>query len=68
MPCDSFLQVTSDLFFGGQYGYDILSLDIQRGRDHGLPSYTAYRTLCGLDPVNGFEDLLDVMSLQVSMK
>lgn len=60
--------MTGDLFFGGNYGYDILSLDIQRGRDHGLPGYTAYRSLCGLRDVQGFEDLLDVMSIQVSLK
>lgn len=39
-------------------------MDIQRGRDHGLPSYTAYRNLCGLEPVNTFEDLLNFMPMQ----
>lgn len=52
------------MFFNGKYGYDALSLDIQRGRDHGLPGYTVYRNLCGLEQVNTFEDLLNFMPMQ----
>lgn len=58
-------QITTHLFSNGVYGYDIFSLDIQRGRDHGLPSYAAYRGLCGLSEVNEFADFLDVMSVEV---
>jgi len=40
-------------------GFDLLSYDIQRGRDVGLPPYTKLRSLCGLPQVNTFDDLSD---------
>jgi len=36
---------------------DLFSVDIQRGRDHGLPSYNAVRAALGLQPLTNFEQL-----------
>lgn len=39
------------------YGMDIISTDIQRGRDHGIPSFVQIRRACKLTPeINSFDD------------
>ncbi|XP_011866914.1 PREDICTED: uncharacterized protein LOC105561494 isoform X2 [Vollenhovia emeryi] len=74
-PCqrrDEFMseEVTNHLFQtpGFAFGMDLASINIQRGRDHGLPPYVRWREPCALSPIKTFEDLDRVMSRSVSRK
>lgn len=42
-------------------GLDLVSLNVQRGRDHGLPGYTKWRQHCGLEKPQEFDDLKEFM-------
>lgn len=41
----------------GAGGFDLVSLNIQRGRDHGLPDFNSVREAYGLDPLTDFTEL-----------
>ncbi|GAB6020397.1 hypothetical protein CHUAL_003100 [Chamberlinius hualienensis] len=40
------------------FGNDLASLNIQRGRDHGLPPWTAFRSACGLPVPQNFDQII----------
>lgn len=45
------------LFTDGNIGMDLIALNTQRGRDHGLPGYTQYRKICNVGDATTFDDL-----------
>ncbi|XP_071832888.1 peroxidasin homolog pxn-2-like isoform X2 [Apostichopus japonicus] len=45
----------------GKGGIDLIALNIQRSRDHGLPAYPAYRRHCNLTVPDSWDDLDDIM-------
>ncbi|GBM16293.1 Peroxidasin [Araneus ventricosus] len=50
------------------YGHDLAAVGIQRGRDHGLPSYNKWRSVCGLSQMKSWDDLKSVMNVERAEK
>ncbi|MCC9642852.1 dockerin type I domain-containing protein [Rhodopirellula sp. JC740] len=48
----------------GAGGMDLVAMNIQRGRDHGLSDYNATREAYGLPPVSTFADITGDVTLQ----
>ena len=43
------------------FGMDLAAINMQRGREHGLPGYNEFRELCGLPRITDFIQLNDIM-------
>ncbi|XP_015365016.1 PREDICTED: uncharacterized protein LOC107162575 [Diuraphis noxia] len=56
-------EVTNNLIKkpGKGFGFDLVSFNIQRGRDFGLPGYMEFRRHCGLTVANRFEEMAGFM-------
>lgn len=52
----------------GKGGLDLASVNIQRGRDHGLPSFNKVREAYGLGPVTEFSELNDDPKVVAALK
>ncbi|KAI9553142.1 hypothetical protein GHT06_021035 [Daphnia sinensis] len=39
-------------------GGDLVAIAIQRGREHGIPSYNEFREFCGMPKVQSFDELI----------
>nr|UCR61005.1 peroxidase [Aphelinus asychis] len=69
MDLHQVVDITNELYkANGAMNLDQISLDIQRGRDHGLPGYNDYRKHCGLRAAKSFDDFLDYVPVEMVKK
>lgn len=52
----------------GSGGFDLVSLNIQRGRDHGLADYNQTRIDLGLEPVSSFDQITSNPELAAALQ
>jgi len=52
----------------GAGGFDLTTLNMQRGRDHGLADYNTVRIDLGLAPVSGFADISSDPAVQARLE
>ena len=59
-------EVTEHLFEepGKDFGLDLASLNLQRAREHGVPSYNRFRESCGLMPLLTWQEMYGTFNNQ----
>ena len=48
-------ETTDDL--GRPFHFDLVSINLQRGRDHGIPGYNTFRAFCNLTVIKTWNDM-----------
>lgn len=61
-------EVRNFLFAEGNGGLDLVAVNIQRGRDHGLPSYNDARRGLGLEPRTSFSQITSDPNVAAAME
>ncbi|KAM9854787.1 eosinophil peroxidase [Aulostomus maculatus] len=63
-PGQMMVEELTERLFQAQGGMplDLGALNLQRGRDHGLPGYSSWRRFCGLSVPNTTSELADILS------
>ncbi|KAI1288387.1 Chorion peroxidase [Halotydeus destructor] len=63
-------EISSRLFRqrGTSLGLDLVAINIQRGRDHGIPGYNRWRKACSQSRLNRFQDLTTIMDKQTAFR
>ncbi|XP_077296660.1 peroxidase homolog [Arctopsyche grandis] len=63
-------EVTNHLFKkpGARFGMDLVSFNMQRGREFGLPGYMEFRKFCGLPGAGSFQELFGSMPNETIQK
>ncbi|CAL8356561.1 unnamed protein product [Lota lota] len=63
VPGQMMVEELTERLFQAQGGMplDLGALNLQRGRDHGLPGYSSWREFCGLSVPNTTTDLADIL-------
>ncbi|XP_050308302.1 peroxidase [Anthonomus grandis grandis] len=63
-------EVTNNLFkkVGAKFGMDLVSFNMQRGREFGLPGYMEFRKFCGLPVSETFEEMFGSMANETISK
>lgn len=53
---------------GPKYGADLVTIDLMRGRDFGVPSYTKFRQFCYNELISSFDELDGIFEPEILVK